>query len=63
MKHTYITPELNLIKLNTTMLCLSQGSNEGDGVAEAKKFWGNSLWEEDDNPEEDDLANGTSSFQ
>ena len=34
------------------MLCLSKGNDEGDGVAEAKKFWGNPIWEEDAEEEE-----------
>ena len=56
MKKTYIIPALESYQLNSSMLCLSQGSNEGDGVAETKKFWGNSFWEEDYSPEEEDFA-------
>ena len=52
MKKTYLIPELETMHLNSTsMLCLSKGADEGDGVAEAKKFWGSSLWEEDNSDE------------
>ena len=29
------------------ILCLSKGSDEEHGVAESRKFWGSTLWEED----------------
>ena len=54
MKKKYLVPELNPLRLNTrSMLCLSKGADESDGVAEAKKFWGNSFWGEDESDEEE----------
>ena len=55
MKKTYIAPGLEAFQLNIPMLCLSKGADEDNGIADSKRFWGNSFWEEDDNEEEDDL--------
>ena len=53
MKHTYITPEFELIKVNSSMLCLSKGNDEEHGVADSKKFWGSSAFDEE--PEEEEV--------
>ena len=29
-----------------SIICLSKGSDEKHGVAESRKFWGSTLWEE-----------------
>lgn len=53
MKKKYIVPSIESFEISTlSMLCLSKGNDEGDGVAEAKKFWGNPIWEEDAEEEE-----------
>ena len=53
MKKQYIIPAIESFEINTrSTLCLSKGDNEENGVADSRKFWGNSLWEEDS--EEDD---------
>lgn len=52
MKKKYIIPLCESFVLSVrSMLCLSKGNDEGDGVAESKKFWGFSLWEEDNSDE------------
>ena len=54
MKKKYIIPECMFFMLHVrSMLCLSKGNDEEHGVAESKKFWGNSFWEEDYSQEED----------
>ena len=54
MKKTYISPELIEFRLNTvSMLCLSKGDDENDGIAESKKFWGGTVWEEEEKETEE----------
>lgn len=52
MKKKYIVPQCESFVLNVrSVLCLSKGDNEGDGVAESRKFRGSSIWEEEDEEE------------
>lgn len=54
MKKTYIAPELNAFRLNSaSMLCLSKGDDESNGIAESKNFWGSSIWEDEEEEEDD----------
>ena len=53
MKKTYITPEIKTFVLNAPVLMQStsdiqsDGNDEGDGVAESKTFYGNTVFDED----------------
>ena len=52
MKKTYITPEIETFVLNAPVLMQSTsdiqsgGNDEGDGVAESKTFYGNTVFDE-----------------
>ena len=53
MKKKYITPEIKTFVLNAPVLMQSTsdiqsgGNDEGDGVAESKTFYGNTVFDED----------------
>lgn len=53
MKKTYITPEIETFVLNAPVLMQSTseiqsgGSDEGDGIAESKTFYGSTVFDDD----------------
>lgn len=55
MKTSYITPSITTISVNATpLLNISGGGkgNEGDH-GDSKRFWGSSIFDEDEDAEED----------
>lgn len=60
MKKEYITPQCSVIALHNAALLQMSGGSEGgkDDWAETKRFWGNSVWEqEEDETGPEDIFN------